>query len=163
MSQFPNGKHVSEVSSLKDRQRDKHAYEIARKDRGNIQSQILALKNYIQRFPNGRYIDSAREAIDSYQFEMQAEQDRMIARMREGHMPKRQILDMLDSGKIQESDLVPKYISKAGFDFYRFGRNVELGINEELGPIRRDSTDVYFIGVPNSGKSCLLAGLLLFC
>lgn len=160
---FPNGEHHEEVSRIEEQLKDKKAFELAKKNRGNRQAQIVALENYIRSYPGGRYVSIAEDTIETYRSEVQMETERMIERMRNGTISKKEVLDMLSSGRLQESDLVPQYISKAGLDFYKYGgRNVDLGINDDLGPIRKDSTDVYFIGVPNSGKSCLLAGLLLY-
>jgi hypothetical protein len=162
-SQYPKGEHYADIILIEEQLRDKKAFELARRDRGNRQAQIVALENYIRNYPSGRYVGMARETIEMYHNEVRMEKERMIERMRNGTISKKEVLDMLNSGRLQENDLVPHYISKAGLDFFKYGgRNVDLGINDNLGPIRADSTDVYFIGVPNSGKSCLLAGLLLY-
>ncbi len=160
MRKYPDSEYLSEVKKMKFDYEDQMIFDEART--GPTSLQVDKLQRYIATYSNGNYVRRARQIIDNIKLEKIEDKKRLIDNIVTEKIAAHQVLEMLDNGSLSESDLVPEHISKKGLNRFKYGKDISFNINEELGPIRKGCTDIYFIGVPGSGKSCLLAGLLLY-
>lgn len=125
-------------------------------------SDLMHYHRYIQTHPDSPFIEEARRSMEQFR---QYELDRMHA-LRSAYDPDR-MLEIVDAGIITEQQLVMAgIISYGDIENIRNANQVreELpDIMEAIGKCRNEvadnATDVYFLGVPSTGKSCILMGL----
>lgn len=153
---FPTGRHTADLTKL----------ENERTDWDTIASSpdILKVRRFIETHPTSVYLDSARERYDSLReeiFEKMRRQDNTISAA--------YILQLLDGGLITEGELLQRGLCPKGFtDTLRSHVAMYAGLPDiptEIAKCRKECatekhTDVYFFGIPSTGKSCILMGLI---
>ena len=124
---------------------------------------VEAFQKYLSAFPNGKYSQNAHNKILYKQQSKEEEKRNLLDKIRKGHYVESRIREMLELKQISAEDLIHNgIISKEGLDLFL---HPPLFLDEQnqwadLPPLKSDKTDIYFFGIPASGKSCLLAGLL---
>ncbi|MBO7636480.1 MAG: hypothetical protein J6S89_07865 [Paludibacteraceae bacterium] len=128
------------------------------------------LREYIRRFPNGKHVSEAKDAIDGIiigRKNREADKEKLLEKIRSNpnsdETDIEEIKIKLRDGTISKSDLInrcaiPEYIVESieevePISFDRFESGVKFSIPEGF-------TEVYFWGVPGSGKTCALAAVL---
>ncbi len=125
---------------------------------------ISAYKEYIAAYPHGKYVNIANGRIATLERELIEEQEKIYRTIEAdpNFYTIQRIKEMLNEGKITEQGIIerniatpealevfldpPDYVSRV-FDW------------EDLPPLPADNTDIYFFGIPRSGKSCVLSGM----
>lgn len=113
----------------------------------------------------GRYVMEARIAIRRIREKEKREMEQLLEDMRNNPTDyTREYLDRLyEEGKITNEILLNHdLITKRALTALRNKLTIDLPQPDwkDLPPLPEGKTDVYFFGVPQSGKSCALAGLL---
>lgn len=154
---FPNGKHADEARMQQDTmQRDEEAWAEAQ-GFGTTE----AYRRYTERFPNGLYVEEANQRIRDILIGQKENILRALSEDRNAY-PLNYIKNVLG---ITKEDLLDRIKDSQG----RI-RNEVLNswdknpINLLMGKtpkcIPAGSTEVYFWGVPGSGKTCAMAAIL---
>lgn len=122
-------------------------------------------KNYIEKYPKGRYNEKAQKELAYFK---QIEQDELdkktevldtIRKNPHSYTPG-MIKQYLKDGIINESDLINAGIPGEIFKSLNNIISPQLELGESPKAIPDGYTEVYFWGVPGSGKTCALAGVL---
>ena len=74
----------------------------------------------------------------------------------------REVRDFIETGVFTTNELsriIPEDIIKKCLIDWAYGRNIEFH-EDEPALSKHDGVDVYFLGVPETGKSCLISGVL---
>ena len=161
---------TGELSQVKRRQlkdlisemdkKDDEAWELARY--GNE----AMLVDYITKFPKGKHVEEAKEKIrylEQARKDAQAEKQKVIDNInknRNYYYPDK-IKEFLSNGTITEHDLeescnIPREIIEVLDDI----QQPQLNLGEKPINIPDGYTEVYFWGIPGSGKTCALAAIL---
>lgn len=140
-------------------QDDDKAWENARY--GNEAS----LTDYISKFPTGKHVEEAKQQIDNLQRQRnkdQAQKKEIIARIRRNpnsYSPGR-IKELLKDGIIDLDDLTNSGIPDNVIDGLNKIISTKLQLGETPHSIPDGYTEVYFWGIPGSGKTCVLSAIL---
>lgn len=161
LSLFPNGNHKDEVenklSIIPQLKAERAKWNAVDK------SKISAIMAYIDQNPNSPFIEEARESLKALKdAELQRLSDNGIDYNRD------ELLALISSGIFTKEDLVENGIlTDCDFDLlekYKQNRQYLPNIESVIGKCSiacpKDATDIYFFGIPGTGKSCILAGLL---
>ncbi len=145
-------------------QRDLRAWENAQSR--NFKTSYL---EYLNDFPNGRYVKFAKSEIEKLDIETAKVKDRnekLLDKIRKNpndgfnsHILKKEI----ESGSITYDDLIQINIPDAVVEKLKEPEGpikYNLGVFPETIP--DGFTEVYFWGVPGSGKTCALSGILSY-
>jgi hypothetical protein len=125
----------------------------------------LSLSDYITNFPSGKYIKDAKEKIQFLEKERQkalASKYEILDNIKSNpnNFSPDQIKSFIQKGIIDENDLldcgIPQNIIDTIFDM----KYPRLMLGETPTSIPDGFTEVYFWGIPGSGKTCALAALL---
>ncbi len=122
-------------------------------------------KHYIEKYPNGIYVTIAKTKIDELQRNLEQVKINLLDDIfnNPDDYSAQVIKDKINDGIIDQDDLIQKnIITKDALKWYF---NPPTFFTEqltwhELKPLPDSRTDVYVFGIPRSGKSCILAGLL---
>lgn len=153
LSRYPSGSHlldaelaINRIKALRQQFEDDLRYEMSQEPylySASVMKQLLGTDNFSQMTS---IQDSSSQ--DQQQFEMRAWQKFLGQHMR------------IDYNWLYENGILPqnrpdlrKAITRADFQM------PQLKI-EELGDFPTDRMDVYFLGMPGSGKSCVLSGII---
>jgi hypothetical protein len=157
---FPAGKHVQDAKSLL-ASKDDEAWERARY--GNE----VQLGEYIAKFPAGKHVQAAKSRIQYLEQEhirIQVEKDKVLLNVKNNPntYDPLQIKGFLQNGTITKEELqacdIPEEVIKAILESNLAPPKLELGAMPDSIP--SGYTEVYFWGIPGSGKTCALAALL---
>lgn len=121
-------------------------------------------EQYIHKYPNGKYFSQAQIYIEENQ-QKNIEKKLLLLdiKLNPENYPAQKIKDLINSRKISKLDLIEsQIITEAALELFlnppTFFQNQSDW--KDLPRIPQGNTDVYFLGIPGSGKSCVLAGLL---
>lgn len=153
---FPTGRHTADIAKLETEQTDWDAVASS--------PDILKVRRFIETHPASVYLANARQRYDELReeiFEKLRRQDNTISAA--------YILQLLDGGVISEAELVQRGLCPVGFTA-KLRDHVKMydglpDILTEITKCRKECatnkhTDVYFFGIPSTGKSCLLMGFI---
>lgn len=128
-------------------------------------NELWKYEEYKTKFPNGQHINECNAKIVEIRGKIDAEKEYIIRDLKENHHDKtvEYLTKLLNEGKLTKFDLTDNNI------ITQEELNTLLNpptVNQEtldwvdLPPLPPNNTDVYFFGIPASGKSCVLAGIL---
>lgn len=125
------------------------------------------LRDYISKYPAGKYVDEARELIDRIRIlkgEKEKERQTILNNIQKecnAYTPG-MIRDFLDNGTISQSDLAGLDIPSRIIDkIINFVPPPHMHMGKTSGiSIPEGYTEVYFWGISGSGKTCALAAIL---
>lgn len=125
----------------------------------------MSLSDYITNYPSGKYVQDAKDKIrylEDARRQAQTERIKILENIRvnpNSYSPD-QIVSYIQNGTISESELqscgIPSSIISKIFNI----RYPKLRLGETPDSIPDGFTEVYFWGIPGSGKTCALAALL---
>lgn len=120
---------------------------------------------YQQQYPNGKYFDDADQNIYTLKEEITHKKRKILSDIRRNpdDYSKKRIQDYFDQGVITKDDLIDdQIITKRALETFLNPPHFENKIFDwtDLEPLKSDRTDIFFLGIPGSGKSCLLGGVL---
>lgn len=120
---------------------------------------IFRVDDFIHNHP---YLEIKDEAISYLSQLKQRELEQMKANPSSYNIDK--ILKLLDKGLIAEQELIDNRVaSKASLSLIRNRPNLPplaMGNSSDAGSAPQNCTDVFLLGIPSSGKTCALMGLL---
>jgi hypothetical protein len=122
------------------------------------------LEGYISEYPNGKHVEDAKDRIKllkQQSLEAQAAKQKILNKLRQdtnSYTP-RMIKEELLKGTITEEDLC-SYIPRDIIDKLDNIVTPGLKLGETPMSIPEGYTEVYFWGIPGSGKTCALAAIL---
>lgn len=156
LSFFPNGKHADEARQLLvGQQEEENMWQRA----CGIDT-VDAYQEYINAYPNGIHVAEARRRINDLQI---GEKDNIIRKLIEDRNA--YPLKYLYNAGITSTDLMDKVRDSKGnirnevfFSWGKESKNLSMGTTPTSIP--KGSTEVYFWGVPGSGKTCAMAAIL---
>jgi hypothetical protein len=123
------------------------------------------LTDYITKFSTGKHVEEAKQQIDY----LKGQRDKNQAQKREifekirrnpNSFTPRRIKDFLNDGTLNRIDLVNSGIPDAIIDRLDNVVSPQLQLGETPLSIPDGYTEVYFWGIPGSGKTCVLSGIL---
>lgn len=127
----------------------------------------MMLSDYITRFPNGSHVEEAKKKIiylEQAREAAQAEKQKVLKNIRNNsnsYFPD-EIKEFLQNGTLSESELedcgIPSDVIETLNDIEQHQHNLDLGERPQFIP--EGYTEVYFWGIPGSGKTCALAAIL---
>jgi hypothetical protein len=138
---------------------DDNAWEKARYGNETV------LTDYITKFPTGKHVEDAKQNIDHLKHqrdEDQAQKREIIEKVRRNpnSFTPRRIKEFLKDGTLNRSDLANSGIPDAIIDRLDNVVSPQLHLGETPYSIPDGYTEVYFWGIPGSGKTCVLSGIL---
>ena len=124
---------------------------------------LISLNEYMNAYPDGLYVNVANAKIGTINDELVKGRDFHYTKMQEyPYYSSSQLENLLNENKIIEEDLIDKgiFTKKALRAFLNPPKfNSKVLEWNDLPPLPDNHTDVYFFGIPRSGKSSVLAGL----
>lgn len=122
-------------------------------------------QEYIKAYPNGKYNAIAKARIDQIKETQQSQKQGIIddIKRRSYEITNYDLNQLFDSGSITKDDLITNgIIERDKLDLFLNPPSFYMDQIEwkDLAALPNDRTDVYFFGVPRSGKSSVLAGVL---
>lgn len=158
-----------EVKALLKEVEEKQKVERAAWARVTANPTLSEYRSYLKLYPEGIFRADAKAAVVSIEEVQRSQQEAYYTRLREDRMnyDSEKICRLLQEGKVTEQGLVsdqvyPSYVVdmlKSPPDNLREAYRTGW---EDLPPLESDRTDIYFFGIPSSGKSCLLGGILSY-
>lgn len=157
---YPSGYYANEAKNRKkkllDEKEDAVWNEALQKDT------FLSYQNYLDSYPTGRYVNTARNKQEEKRQEKKRE---IIAQLEKD--PNAYGLDYIKKEGITPDDLCGKIKDSNGqvhdelLDRWN-ATGVSLAKKKDAAPksISNGSTEVYFWGIPGSGKTCAMAAIL---
>lgn len=123
------------------------------------------LRDYISNFPNGKHVEEAKSNIRHLQQtrkQSNAVKDKALRELRDNFNKYsfNQIKEFLLDGTITGDDLIDSGIPKHIIEHLEDMQIPDLQLGKTPESIPAGYTEVYFWGVPGSGKTCALAGIL---
>lgn len=143
----------------KEEQKDENMWEHVRY--GNE----TELTSYINTFPNGKYIEEAKQKIVHLKSQWDQDQVRkneILEKIRQNSnsFTPGMIKEFLSNNKISKSELVYSGIPETIIDNLDRVNSPKLNLGDTPQSIPDGYTEVYFWGIPGSGKTCVLSGIL---
>ncbi len=125
----------------------------------------LALSDYITNFPSGKYVQDAKEKIQYLEQERnkaKASRYEILDKINRNsnQFDPDQIKSYIQNGIIDKKDLLECRIPQNVIDTVFNMKYPKLMLGETPTAIPDGFTEVYFWGIPGSGKTCALAALL---
>jgi|DEB19_MinimDraft_2_1074335.scaffolds.fasta_scaffold04440_2 hypothetical protein len=125
----------------------------------------LALSDYITNFPSGKYVQDAKEKIQYLEQERnkaKASKYEILDKINRNsnQFDPDQIKSYIQNGIIDKKDLLECRIPQNVIDTVFNMKYPKLMLGETPTAIPDGFTEVYFWGIPGSGKTCALAALL---
>lgn len=153
LDQYPSGRYASEARNSKE--------DLAWND-AIMKDTILSYQNYLDTYPSGRYASQARTKQEE---KRQENKRKIIAQLEKD--PNAHNLEYIKNEGITAEDLRGKIKDSNGqvhdelLDRWN-ATGVSLAKNKDAAPksISVGSTEVYFWGIPGSGKTCAMAAIL---
>jgi hypothetical protein len=144
------------------KQEEKRAWDDA-----NTSNTIKSYKYYQDLYLDGEYFHDATRKIEQLEKEVASMKIAIIEDIKAnpGEYDGITIKNLICDGNLNKNDLVDNgIITREGLEMV-LDPPVSIEPLEDwngLPPLASNRTDIYFFGVPSSGKSCLLGGLLCF-
>lgn len=140
-------------------QEDEDAWSIAQF--GNETS----LRDYISNFPKGKFVQNAVTKIKELEKDRQRIEEnryRVLDDLRKNinKYDTHEIREYLNNGTLDRSDLIELDVPEEVIDLIFQNNEMILELGETPDSIPKEYTEVYFWGVPGSGKTCALAAIL---
>lgn len=131
----------------------------------NAQYTEQGCRDYLTKYPSGKHIDEAKQRInklEALRLKEEAEKREKIERIRQNpnSFTPKMIRDYLEDGIISRSDLNNADIPDKIIDCLENISSPILELGEAPEAIPDGYTEVYFWGIPGSGKTCALAAVL---
>lgn len=129
---------------------------------------IQKLKDYLRNYPDGQYVENARERISSLEetirLQRQSERLDFLNDLKKNPLEysPAQVERRINEGLVNPYDIVNHLgIDREQLDLYLNPPSFFMDQNNwvNLPELPEDATDVYFLGIPGSGKSCILSAL----
>jgi hypothetical protein len=122
-------------------------------------------RNYLEQYPAGKHKEEARKQIDNFerkQYEDQAQKREIIEKVRRNpnSFTPRRLREFLEDGRVNRIDLTNSGIPDAVIDSLDNIVSPQLHLGETPDSIPEGYTEVYFWGIPGSGKTCVLSAML---
>ncbi|MBK8300416.1 MAG: hypothetical protein IPK90_08200 [Chitinophagaceae bacterium] len=138
---------------------DDNAWEQARYGNETV------LTDYITKYPTGKHVEEAKQQIDHLKRqrdEDQAQKKEILEKVRRNpnSFTPRRIKEFLNDGTLSRSDLANSGIPDAIIDRLDNVVSPQLQLGETPYSIPDGYTEVHFWGIPGSGKTCVLSGIL---
>lgn len=175
LASYPSGRYsamaIAIVEELEHHLREEEDIWRACQERNSI----AGYESYMRQYPQGKYVAQARLRVDELSYEERELKNKLFDEMRyyPELFPWDKVADAITYGEITYDG---KKISLTGDDLVDSGlirrtalNHIASGITfrdapqlrfEDLPPLPEGNTDVYFFGVPASGKSTVLSALL---
>lgn len=122
-------------------------------------------KTYLEKFPAGRYVEIARQQINTYESIRQqelAKKDEVLRKLRNNlnSFSSEEVQRFLKNGTISRIELVNAGIPEGVIERLNNIILPELKMGKTPKSIPDGYTEVYFWGIPGSGKTCVLSAVL---
>lgn len=122
------------------------------------------LIDYISNFPNGKYVDNAKQKIDNLEqqrIRANSEKIKILENLKKNpnYYPPFKIKEMLNES-LTESDLLSCNIPQSAIDSLENFVIPQFNLGEPPSEIPSGFTEVYFWGFTGSGKTCALGAIL---
>lgn len=147
---FPNGIHVGEAKSFIDAQKQEEEVWLNAVSINTPES----YQNYIDAYPNGTHLSEANQCISQLMAGRKASIIDVIKKDNNAY-PLTYIRDVL---KITREDLRGIVDDDVLKSWDKRPKNLTMGVTPKEIPT--GSTEVYFWGIPGSGKTCAMAAIL---
>lgn len=154
-SYFPAGRHIGEVEQI----------ERARTEWEDVKAYAdpVEIKQYLDKYPSSPFMQEATALISELK---RAELDRM--RQQGGAYDSQYLLKLIDNNVFTEHELtMAKVIEYGDIEDIRNIERDREGLPDIMAEIHncrletaQGCTDVFLFGIPSTGKSCILMGLL---
>lgn len=138
---------------------DEEAWERARY--GNE----IALRDYISNFPNGNHVEEAKYRIRFLQEERTKKEEKRVEvlegiKKNSNQFFPGQIKEFIDNGILTKDDLIACGIPEEVIEMVNNMNQPKLKLGKTPDVIPGGYHEVYFWGIPGSGKTCALAAIL---
>ena len=150
---FPNGNNLAEAQSL-------HNSIVVWNDVKDSDD-IFAVNNYLRNNPNTPYVHQAQKLLISLKH-----RELKIMRENANGYEAQRLLNIINDDIISEKELIAQeVITKNVLDTIKQTNiqtdlpDIRQAIDNSTAECRDGYTDVYFFGVPSTGKTCVLMGL----
>ena len=124
-------------------------------------------REYLSLYPDGKYKELALMRLQKLEEEMEGEKERLLdeIRVNPDKFSPEYLMDLMKDGMFTKRDLIDRdIITDKALELYLNPPYFVLGEDQvtwnDLPDLPEGKTDVYFFGIPRSGKSCILAGML---
>jgi len=126
---------------------------------------LIAYHNYLNIYPNGIYSNLAKariKEIKKIEGDKAIEKEKLLEdiKNRPNDFTPYQINTLIRDGKISETDLLNKGFDEEIVKAIQTLKEPTLRLGEVPSEIAPGFTEVYFWGMPSSGKTCALSGIL---
>lgn len=155
LSVFPQGRHADEATSKKE--------AFTEWDTVKTDGDLLAVYQYISKHPFSPFINEANERFA----ELKGEEIESMKELQSNY-PIENLLYYLDKKIFSEEELINSEV--ATNDSIGILRNIEHikknlpDVNAEIAKCKKecasDHTDIFLFGIPSTGKTCILMGLI---
>jgi hypothetical protein len=121
--------------------------------------------SYLDQYPAGKHREDARNQIDNFERKRKEEQDKkreIVEKVRRNpnSVSPRRVQELLQSGALNRTDLTNSGIPNDVIDSLDNIVSPQLHLGETPSSIPDGYTEVYFWGIPGSGKTCVLSAML---
>jgi hypothetical protein len=161
ISKYPFGKHSKEAEEkIKNfgQEKEKNDWE-------DLKYTELGCSDYITKYPNGLYVQEAKDKINHFEqlrLQANAERNDILQKLRENtnHFTPGEILKHLNNNVISYQDILDAGVPSAILQRLYNIEVRELKLGNPVDDIPTDFTEVYFWGIPGSGKTTALSAIL---
>jgi hypothetical protein len=120
---------------------------------------------YLSNYPAGKYISDAKMLIESWEKErkrVEREREELLNKFKNNPntFQPYEVKNLLNDGTISREDLITAGIPVDIIDNLNNVRTPTLNMGETPDSIPEGYTEVYFWGIPGSGKTCVLSSIL---
>jgi hypothetical protein len=155
-------RHIENGSNLENERKAEAEKETAFWNECNIKGHKADYLKYLAAYPSGVYKTQAEACLA----DIDKKKRELLEKMKDypEHFDHRRLHYILNEGFLKESDLIEEgIITQEALKLYLYPP-LEQFINQkkwgDSPTIPKGKTDIYFFGIPGSGKSCVLAGTL---
>lgn len=126
---------------------------------------LTAYINYLNIYPNGRYVNLAKVAIEEIkkiEEDKKKEKEVLLNNIQEvpNNYTPHEINTLIKDGVFSEVDLINRGIGEDIVTAVKNLKEPKLRLGDVPSEITAGFTEVYFWGMPSSGKTCALSGIL---
>jgi hypothetical protein len=171
LEKYPNGRYKSQAEEgiiriADDEKRKLVDAETSFWNECNLKGKRNDYIKYLAAYPGGIYRTQAEACLADITVRESEEKRKLLEEMKDypEHFDHSRLQKHLDEGILEELDLISEdIITREALKLYlnpplaKFIDQSEWG---DLPTIPEGKTDIYFFGIPGSGKSCVLAGTL---
>ena len=163
ISSYPDSRYANEANSLIN---NLLLYEIMGVDVETLVNQIRQFQTQKEHYIQGKLVSQSEviiNTIERFLNEKKIEKDDLLGKIQEDFnlLSAEVIKRLMNSGMLSVGDLVGIGIDKLFIQKMFNGESAHwFSTPEKLDRIHKQSTEVYFWGIPSSGKSCALGAIL---